>query len=78
MPTLGSSALGAALTPCFPVTAQPAPHPRGHTPISQDGSIAPVYILLCPVGYLFLRTTMKILDIKFKLVIYGKRRTIHK
>ena len=31
--------------PCFLVTAQPAPHPRGHTPISQDGSIAPLYIL---------------------------------
>ena len=32
--------------PCFLVTAQSAPHPRGHTPISQNGSIAPVYILL--------------------------------
>ena len=28
------------------VTAQPAPRPRGHTPISQDGSILPLYILL--------------------------------
>ena len=33
-------------TPYFLVTAQPAPHPRGYTPISQDGSIAPLYILL--------------------------------
>jgi hypothetical protein len=25
---------------------EPTPHPRGYTPISQNGSIAPVYILL--------------------------------
>ena len=32
--------------PYFLVTTQSAPHPRGHTPISQNGSIGPVYILL--------------------------------
>jgi hypothetical protein len=29
---------------------EPAPRPRGYTPISQDGSIAPVYILLWTEG----------------------------
>lgn len=31
---------------CFLETAQQAPTPRGHTPISQIGSIATEYILL--------------------------------
>jgi hypothetical protein len=29
--------------PCFLATAQPALHPRGYTPISQNGSIAPLF-----------------------------------
>ena len=28
------------------------PHPRGHTPLSQNGSIAPVYTLLWKTYYL--------------------------
>ena len=37
--------------PYFLVTTQSAPHPRGHTPISQNGSIGPVYILFKPSVY---------------------------
>ena len=49
--SIGSSDLDSSRThPCFLLAAQPAPHPRGHTPISQNGSIAPVYILLWTNG----------------------------
>ena len=34
------------IQPIFLVIAQPAPHSKGYTPIFQNGSIAPVYILL--------------------------------
>ena len=48
----GSSALDSFTHPLFPTNRPVSTSPQGHTPISQDGSIAPVYILLWTNGYL--------------------------